>query len=527
MGDLSTELSDWTDDVGADGRVLMIPLSPRDRRLTEQLFSSEGISVQFCCDMTELCNEVARGSGVLVLHHEQFRRYRFPGLLDFLTSQPRWSDLPVVFVTDDHESLPHPLEDVGNVTVLHKPLHSLTFLSVVRACLTSRRKQYQLRDMLRANLRARAELEENDRRKDEFLATLAHELRNPLAPIQNSLDLLSVEQVSLREEHQLREIMTRQVKQLSRIVDDLLDVSRITRGKIKLVRSTIDLRDSILAGIEASAPFIRQSDQTLNVDLGELPMPVYGDSARLSQVIANLLNNAAKYTPAGGTIWVETFAHGGLFEVAIRDDGIGIDSDQIDSVFDLFTQHDIERERGQAGLGIGLTLVKRLLELHGGSVRVESDGLGTGSTFVIRMPRDVEVGEPGATCLTSAAAIEAERCFRVLVVEDTRAIRYVLSRLLQTLGHTVEVAENGAEGLAIARQSRPELIISDISMPKMNGYQLACQIRNDPAFDRTMLVAMTGYGREEDRNRALAHGFNAHLTKPVDLDSLRKLLAAL
>lgn len=503
----------------------MVAASRADECRAGRLFAEDGIEVHFCGNLSQLIQQVELGAAAVLINARIVSADYVRPLLRTLERQPTWSDLPVILVTAEERPGWLNRKPVANVTILRQPVHMETLLSVVRSAITSRLKQYEVRDLLEEQERTQAELRKVDRRKDEFLATLAHELRNPISPIQNALDLLELSQMSLQEETELREIMRRQVKQLTRLVDDLLDVSRITRGRIRLERQTIDLRDAVRAGIEASQPFIDQSDQTLEVDLGAQPLMVKGDATRLAQCVANLLNNAAKYTPAGGRVRVGAEATPGMVVLTVQDNGIGIAADQIDSVFELFRQHDTDRQRGQAGLGIGLTLVQRLLRLHAGTIEVHSDGLGQGSTFTVRLPVAVPCNSTTQDSPSPTSACPSR--FRVLVVEDTPAIRTVLQRLLEAIGHEVIIAEDGVQGVEEAMAQKPQVVISDISMPRMNGLQLARRLRRHPAFNETPLIAMTGYGRAEDQAEALEAGFNHHLTKPVDIAELRRVFANL
>lgn len=363
-------------------RLLMVPLSVRDRQFTGRILEGNQIAFDFCSNFDELCEEIQRGVGVLLLHESHFTRFNASRLLAVLENQPPWSEIPVIYICEQTVTGPSWLGKIGNVSVLPPPLHAITLISVIGSSQTSRRRQYQVRTLLERDAAAQRDLVQADQRKDEFITTLAHELRNPISPILNSLELLRLSNTSLKDEHKLREIMFRQVRQLTRIVDDLLDVSRITRGKVSLTGVPLDIRESLIAAIESSKPFVDQSNQTLNVDLGDCELPVYGDAARLSQVLANLINNAAKYTPSGGSIWLTSKLKDDAVVISVRDSdsdsdsgsGIGIEPEKLGSVFELFEQHDVDKERGQAGLGIGLTLVQQFVELHEGSVEAYSEG---------------------------------------------------------------------------------------------------------------------------------------------------------
>lgn len=383
--------------------------------------------------------------------------------------------------------------------------------------------EYEAQENLR---QIAAKLSEEDRRKDEFLATLAHELRNPLSPIKTAAELIKIVDDDIDELRELGGVIDRQVTQMVRLIDDLLDVSRISRGQIKLRLDPCNLRDVIASAIEAAKPFIAKSDQQLHVDVIEDSLYVDGDCARLVQVVVNLLNNAGKYTPASGEIWLSVSRDDDRALIQVRDNGIGLRQDKLTAVFEMFEQADNEKERGQSGLGIGLSLVKTLINLHGGEVSAQSDGLGKGCTFSVRLPL-VDPPQESGQDETPAEAEAPSRKFRILVVEDTRAIRYMLVRLLEQLGHEVAEAEDGKEGLEIALQFKPEVILSDISMPVMNGHEFAQQVCREVALNGVHLVALTGYGQEADQQNVRDSGFADHIVKPADAEVLKELFAKL
>jgi PAS domain S-box-containing protein len=370
-------------------------------------------------------------------------------------------------------------------------------------------------------------LKESDRRKDEFLATLAHELRNPLAPISNALQIWSRVGGDPQQSARLREIMARQVQQLKRLIDDLLDVSRVSRGKIQLRKEPLELSSIIEGAVESVKPFIDESGHILTVNLPVDVIRVEGDSGRLMQVFGNLLNNAAKYTPRNGKIEIGGRVDGEFVEVTVRDTGSGIPEEMLMSIFEAFTQVHHNLDRAQGGLGIGLTLVKNLVEMHGGTVEARSEGPGKGSEFVVRLPllgaiaarRYQEVGPDVQKDLTLAR-------HRVLVVDDLHASADTLAMMLEGLGQEIRTAYDGASALSIVREFHPDVVISDIAMPNMDGYHLAQRIRRLKG-ERPFLIALTGYGQKHDRKQALDAGFNAHLVKPTTLDDLRGVMHSL
>jgi PAS domain S-box-containing protein len=377
---------------------------------------------------------------------------------------------------------------------------------------------------LEGELRRRAEeLADADRRKDEFLATLAHELRNPLAPIGNALEVL---RAGARPEVQAEVVamLGRQLRQMVRLVDDLLDVSRITRGKISLREERVDLAAVVNSALETSRPLIDAARQRVIVTLPPVPVCVTGDPTRLAQVVANLLNNAAKYTAEGGRIELAVAREDGTAVVRVRDEGIGMPAELLPRVFDLFVQADRSIERSRGGLGIGLTLVKSLVEMHGGTVEAKSAGPGHGSEFIVRLPAAADEVPAAAPPAPPPAAGAAPR--RVLVVDDNVDSADSLAMLLQVNGHEVRVAYDGPAALREAAAFVPEVVLLDIGLPGMNGYEVARKLREMPEAKGTLLVAQTGWGQAEDRRRSKEAGFDHHLVKPVDVPKLLELLGA-
>jgi PAS domain S-box-containing protein len=380
---------------------------------------------------------------------------------------------------------------------------------------------------------AEESLREADRKKDEFLATLAHELRNPLAPLSNVLEILSRTGADISSFHEGREIMDRQVRKLTRLVDDLLDVARIRQGKIELRKELVDLSSLVPQALESVRHYIDAGGHTLTVSVPEEPVELHGDAVRLEQVIANLLHNAAKYTDPGGeiTLSLVTVNPGTEFStrdavLSVRDTGVGIAPELLDRIFDFFVRADVSYSRNASGLGIGLSLVKSLVENHGGRVEAKSAGLGQGSEFVVRLPL-----RPGAKAKEAKATRKGQEpkpdVRRILVVDDNVDSAQSGARLLRLFGHEVQTAFNGPDALEAMSVFRPEVVLLDIGMPGMDGYEVARQIRSQAGFDAVALVALSGYGSEDDQARARKAGFDRHLIKPVDYDALAKLLAAL
>lgn len=374
------------------------------------------------------------------------------------------------------------------------------------------------------NARLYREIREADRRKGEFLAMLGHELRNPLAPILNALHLLRLLEVGRDDLDQALDIAERQARHLARLVDDLLDVSRINSGKIELRKGLMNLRDAINGAIEAARPLIEARGHALAVSVAEEAIPLEADAARLEQVLANLLNNAAKYTEPGGRIALEAGREGQDAVILVRDSGVGIDPALLPHVFGMFIQADQSLDRSQGGLGIGLTLVRSLVELHGGTVSARSEGLGRGSEFVVTLP----IAANAAPSRLEDRDRLAERLWteptRILIVDDNVDGARMMARLLKAKGSEVRVASDGPSALEAVRSYTPDLLLLDIGLPGMDGYEVARRLRQIPGLDRTLLVALTGYGQADDRRRALEVGFDDHLVKPVGADDLLPLL---
>ncbi|GHA73940.1 GAF domain-containing protein [Cognatilysobacter bugurensis] len=379
----------------------------------------------------------------------------------------------------------------------------------------------QIASVALENARLYDRLREQDRRKDEFLATLAHELRNPLAPIRTGLQVLRMTR-DTEQAASTRAMMERQLAHLVRLVDDLLDVSRITVGKVTLDRQRIDLREAIDSAVEATRPLVDSQAQTLTVRMPEAPITLDADLTRLSQVVANLLHNSAKYTPAGGNIELDVAAAADAVAITVRDDGAGIPADMLRRVFDAFTQVDRTLDRAQGGLGIGLTLVRRLVELHGGRVEARSAGLGRGSAFTITLPRPLADGV-SVPAVPTTPLQPASSCLRLLVVDDNVDAAMSLGMLLELGGHEVRIAHSGPDAIDAAASGDCDVVFLDIGLPGFDGYEVARRLRAK-AGPAPVLVAVTGWGNEEDRRLAQDAGFDHHLVKPVDPAVLLPLL---
>jgi PAS domain S-box-containing protein len=373
--------------------------------------------------------------------------------------------------------------------------------------------------------RAEDALVEADRRKDEFLATLAHELRNPLAPIRNALQVIRLSP-DREAQAQAQAMMQRQLAQMVRLVDDLLDVSRISRGKLELRREQVALEAVVSSAVETSRPLIDHLGHELTVTLPQQPIIVDADPTRLAQVFSNLLNNSAKYMDRGGHIWLTVERQGGDVAVSVKDTGIGIAADQLPRLFQMFSQVGHSLEKSQGGLGIGLTLVKRLVEMHGGRIEARSEGLGKGAEFVVRLPVVVGASEPQAPAVRNEPPT-LKSSLRILIVDDNRDSADSLGMLLQIMGNDIRMAHDGQEGLDVAEEFRPDVVLLDIGLPKLNGYEACRRIREQSWGRSVVLIALTGWGQEDDRRRSHEAGFDHHMVKPVDPQDLMGLLAEL
>lgn len=375
-----------------------------------------------------------------------------------------------------------------------------------------------------AQKRSEEALRTTDRRKDTFLAVLAHELRNPLAPMRNALELLKLSEANPTINQRARGTMERQLSHMVRLVDDLLDLSRINRDKLELQKQPVALSDVVSQAVETVRPLISEARHQLTIDLPPEPLQLNADTVRLSQAFSNLLNNACKYTDPGGRISLTAARQDGHVVVSIRDNGMGIPTELSPKIFDMFTQADNALERQHGGLGIGLALVKRLVEMHEGEVSAGTNPAGEGSEFLVRLPLMIVPESNESTTPHSSGQTPDATPLRVLVVDDNRDSAETLSMLLELMGNEISVAYDGEQALTIANEIKPDVVLLDIGLPKMNGYEVARQIRNEPWGSNPILVAITGWGQTEDKDLSRESGFDHHLVKPVDHDHLLKLI---
>jgi signal transduction histidine kinase/ActR/RegA family two-component response regulator len=509
-------------------RVLIVAPTRKDAALSAAFLGDEGVACVVCAGVSDVCREIEVGAGAVILNEEALEPDAFDALCEVVGRQPPWSDLPILVLTRsgaDSDVAIHSVQSLGNVTLLERPVRVAALISAVRSALRARRKQYEVREQIAEVRRVAESLADADRRKNEFLAMLGHELRNPLAPIRNANYTLRFLGSRDRNVEWVREVVDRQLTHLTRLVDDLLDVSRITRGKIALQLDPVELRTVIAGAVETSRPSIDARGHALVVSVPDESLVVNGDLTRLTQVVSNLLNNAAKFTDRGGHIGVRAAREGDVAVVAVRDDGIGIPPDLLARVFDLFVQADRTLDRSQGGLGIGLTLARTLVEMHGGTLQAFSDGLGRGSTFEMRLPLAPIVGSKPRADLAEPCAAGVPR--RVLLVEDQVDAADALARVLESAGHDVRVVHDGAQALEAARAHRPEVVLLDIGLPGLDGHAIARRLRHDELVRHARLVAISGFANEEDRRLSSEAGFDEHLVKPTEPEIILALVASI
>ncbi len=508
---------------------MIVPPTRRDGETTCALLREAGLEGLALAGLEELSREIQRGAGAILLTDDIVRSDELEPLLRVLEAQPPWSDLPIVMLMQGGVQSPRAREVIRalrNVTVLDRPTSTRTVVSTAHAAVRTRERQYQIRDQLesirQAEARARESenaLREANRHKDEFIAMLAHELRNPLAPISNVVELLKPE-ANAETIRWAKDILKRQTKHMVRLVDDLLDVSRIMRGKIQLRLEAVELNSILRHAIEEANPAIGAGKHQFNYALSEEPIWLNADGVRVAQVVSNLLTNAAKYTDPGGKIQLSVESGAGNVVIRVSDSGIGIDAKMLDAIFQPFIQVTDSQARSMGGLGIGLALARNLVLLHGGTVQGQSDGLGKGSEFVVTLPTIL----PPPPIAANARQPNAIPLRRILVVDDNQMSAKTLGRVLTEFwGHEVAIAHDGPAALEKAAAFKPQVVLLDIGLPGLSGYEVARQLRAKPEFNATFLVALTGYGQADDRQRSFEVGFDEHLVKPASISALERL----
>ena len=502
-------------------RVLLRTVTARDAAMAVQVLEHAGVEAQSFGQLEELVDTMWKGVGAVFLAEEVLLDPAFPKFRSFLQAQPPWSDLPVIILARHGANsalVAQAMELRANITVVERPMRISAVVSTLRSALRGRMRQYELRGVLQG-------LEKADQRKTEFLATLAHELRNPLAPLSTGLAILKQRKVDEETAQTYYAMMDRQVTHMARLIDDLMQVSRITRGKIELQKETLALDRVLAEAIETSLPLIESRKHELVVTLPENHWFVDADGVRLTQVFSNLINNAAKYTPAGGKIEVALAREGDTAVVSVCDNGSGIPEDRLSDIFGMFVQVSGTSRASQGGLGIGLTLAESLVRLHGGEIRAHSDGPDCGSQFVVRLP--LRPGAQPPPHKRPKALADTRLRGNILVVDDNRDAADALAFLLRSMGAATATAYDGMEALVAAGEHSPGIAILDIGMPGMDGCEVAKRLRADPRHAGMHLIALTGWGQAGDRQRILEAGFDHHLLKPLNVATLIELLRKL
>ncbi|QBQ54762.1 ATP-binding protein [Nitrosococcus wardiae] len=505
-----------------DESILIHCVLRKDAQYTQDILTRHNFRAVSYLSMKDLANTLDEDSVAVVLTSESLQSPGVEVLFEKLETQPAWSAVPIIVLTAGEEisraNLPilQRLEAQQTVSFLDRPVRIKTLVSAVRAAYQARIRQYQVRDLL-------LQLEQAVANRDEFLAMLGHELRNPLAPIQNATELLSLSGQPLTGEQQWAfDMIRRQTGQLIRLVDDLLDVARITRGKVNLQRAPVTIDEIIRQAAEQIMPLTKQRGQALLITAPDTPLTVNGDTARLAQALGNLLQNAAKYSDKGSRIWLQAEQENDQVTIRVRDEGIGIPPENVESVFNLFSQGERSLDRSLGGLGIGLTVVRKLVEMHGGTVHAFSEGPGKGSEFTLRLP--LAAGNQQAKeSVTNDSPTHATR--HILVVDDNPDVANSFAKILELLGHRVSISYKGSNALQRAAEDPPDVIFLDLGMPGLNGFEIARRLRRLDMEQRPVLVAMTGYAQAEDIRQARAAGFDHHLRKPVDMAQVQEIIA--
>lgn len=507
-------------------RVLILGPTRRDSETTLRLLEREHIQGAVCSDLLALCAECERGAAAALLPAESVLSNSQRSLAAVLERQPAWSDLPVIVLTPPdlyQDRVWTALRNVGHTTLLRRPVDIAGLISTIKAALRDRVRQYALRDHILDRERNEKLLREGDRRKNEFLAMLAHELRNPLAPIRNAVDVLNHMGDTSDQAAEMQAVIDRQVTHLARLVDDLLDVSRITSNRIRFQTRPVNLGEIVRAVAQDYEPQLAAKGCHFQFRVSTEALWAQGDAVRLTQAIGNVVHNATKFTDRGGsvTLVLERLS-AGRARVAVADTGIGIEPETLRHVFEPFVQGGQSLDRSRGGLGLGLALVHGLIKLHGGDVSITSPGVGQGAAVTIDLPI---VAPPVEKPSRTNADPGAGSCCRVMVVEDNLDAARTMHLLLERSGHQVKVANDGEEAIRNASQFQPAVVLCDIGLPgKRDGYAVATALRQNPATKSAYLVALTGYGQCDDQRKALDAGFDHHLTKPVDYHVLQKIL---
>jgi signal transduction histidine kinase/CheY-like chemotaxis protein len=509
-------------------RILILAPYGRDARVIEHVLAAAGLDCLTSSNAESFVKALEEGAALAMVAEEALDAIALGALAGWLESQPVWSDFPFVVLTSKTRIASPPawtriVDTLGNVVLVERPVSTETLISTARSALRARRRQYQARGILADRAEVAEHLRLADRRKDEFLAMLAHELRNPLAPIRNAAETIRLHQHTDSKLRWAGDLIERQSRHLGGLLEDLLDVSRITSGKVTLKRSVVDVADLVRRAIDVAQGALRVRRHGIDVDLPDRPVFVDGDPNRLAQIFGNILDNAIKYTPTGGAIQVACKIDDGTAVISVTDNGVGMVSDDLPLIFDLFSQSDRALDRAQGGLGIGLSVVKTLVTMHGGTISAQSDGLDCGSTFTVSLPV-TEAPVPVADTPMVPTAVTGS--IDVLVVDDNLDSAESVAMLLEMQGHRVFTAFDGPTALALCKAHRPKVVLLDIGLPGMDGYEVARRLRQIPGMAAATLIAITGYGQPEDKTRSIDAGFDHHLVKPVEPDALMMLVQA-
>jgi signal transduction histidine kinase/ActR/RegA family two-component response regulator len=501
-------------------RMLIVAPVGRDAELMCKHLEAAGLVCEVCGSIDEACGELARGAGAMLLTEESLAPEAGPRLAAVLNQQPAWSDVPIIILTGSPaESKNHSFRELGqrtSVTLIDRPVRINSLVSAAQAALRARDRQYQVQELM-------TKLEQRVHERDRFLAILGHELRNPLGAILLASQMRD-DDGKLAQHH--AELIERQSKHLTRLVNDLLDLSRVVSGKIVLKRELMDLSDALRQAMEMVNDAAARQKVSVELRHTEEPLPVFADPLRAAQIVANVIGNAIKYTPEGGHVLVTVERDGEFACVRVTDDGVGIAPDRIGTIFELFAQAENAIGRAQGGMGIGLALVRSLLQLHDGEITVKSDGVGHGSEFVIRFPLADEEHVRLAKFSAPAVAQSDGQPRRIVVVEDNADVRDLLRLKLHRLGHEVHAVADGLAGVKTIVENRPDLALVDIGLPGIDGYEVAARVREEIG-GQVVLVAVSGFGQPEDKRKAHDAGFDEHLTKPADVNDIESLLSRL
>jgi signal transduction histidine kinase/CheY-like chemotaxis protein len=496
-------------------RILIYAPVGKDALLASKVFRGAGLECFICTSIPEIMRELGNGTGALFIVEEALAAGALKPLAQYVADQPNWSDIPILVLTNhgvDSPGLQHVVEKLGNVTLLERPVRAATLVSSARSALRGRMRQYQMR--------------ETDQIKDEFLASLGHELRNPLAPIRTSMQVLNRMFPGPSNVSAVTRVVERQVAHLTRLVDDLLDVARITSGKVTLQREHVHLSAVVAHAVEICGPLLESGRHKIDVSYPVEDALLDADPARIVQSLANVLANAIKFTPDPSTIVFKAQVDNENVVFRIKDSGIGLECGALSRIFDMFAQSDPARGQILGGLGIGLSLTKRFTEMHGGTIYATSEGIGRGCEFVLTLPIVVkphpEVDTPSGGQAESHSDAQS---LRIVVVDDNRDGADMLEMMLELEGYTVFKAYDGRQAIETVQQSRPHAVLMDIGLPDMDGYEAARRIRQQPGGKDIIVIALTGWGHEDARRLTIEAGMEHHFVKPVDPDVLRSYLA--